>query len=154
MQNRPATAAVALTVAAAAIAAASKNTKIVAPLRSHAPSRRDMSSHTTTYLDKTSVSSGRRVIDRLKGTGLVTTGRGKEISVKYHLSLAQDAVDSGAVEQAQLGPKRFSGQIWCPHDGSFVAVHLGQPMTLRMEDGRQLRFTHSNRDGGITVEKS
>jgi hypothetical protein len=26
-------------------------------------------------------------------------------------------------------------------------------MTLRMEDGRQLRFTHRNRDGGITVEK-
>jgi hypothetical protein len=112
-----------------------------------------MSSHTTTYLDKTSVSSGRRVTDRLKGTGLVTTGRGKEISVKYHLSLAQDEIDSGAVEQSQLGPKTFSGQIWCPHDGSFVAVHLGQPMTLRMEDGRQLRFTHRNRDGGITVEK-
>jgi hypothetical protein len=112
-----------------------------------------MSSHTTTFLDKPSATNGRRVIDRLKGTGLVTTGRGKEISVKYHLSLAQDAADSGAVEQAQLGPKTFSGQIWCPHDGSFVAVHLGQPMTLRMEDGRQLRFTHSNRDGGITVEK-
>ena len=26
-------------------------------------------------------------------------------------------------------------------------------MTLRMEDGRQLRFTHRDRDGGITVEK-
>ena len=139
--------------AAAAIEAASKNTKIVAPLRSHVAVKGDMSSHTTTYLDKTSVSSGRRVIDRLKGTGLVTTGRGKEISVKYHLSLAQDEIDSGAVEQSQFGPKMFSGQIWCPHDGSFVAVHLGQPMTLRMEDGRQLRFTHRNRDSGITVEK-
>ena len=112
-----------------------------------------MSSHTTTHLDTTSAANGRRVIDRLKGTGLVTTGRGKEISVKYHLSLAQDGIDSSTAEQPQLGPRTFSGQIWCPHDGSFVAVHLGQPMTLRMEDGRQLRFTHRNRDGGITVEK-
>jgi hypothetical protein len=93
------------------------------------------------------------VIERLKGTGLVTTDRGKEISVKYHLSLVQEEIDSGSEEEAHLGPKTFAGQIWCPHDGSFVAVHQGQPMTLRMEDGRQLRFTHRNRDGGITVEK-
>lgn len=104
-------------------------------------------------MDQTSVTNGRRVIERLKGTGLVTTERGKEISVKYHLSLVQEEIESGSVEEAHLGPKTFAGQIWCPHDGSFVAVHQGQPMTLRMEDGRQLRFTHRNRDGGITVEK-
>ena len=47
--------------------------------------------------------------------------------------------------------KEFSGQIWCPYDGSFVCVHAGQTMTLRMEDGRRLRFVHCNRDGGVTV---
>jgi hypothetical protein len=92
-------------------------------------------------------------VERLKGTGLVTTGRGKEVSVRYHLSLTQDEIDAGAGELPQLGPRRFAGQVWCVHDGSFVAIHLGQTMTLQMEDGRQLRFTHSNRDGGITVTK-
>jgi hypothetical protein len=102
---------------------------------------------------QTSVGKNGQVIDRLKGTGIVTTDRGKEISVRYHLSLTQDKIDAGAGEQPQLGPRNFAGQIWCPHEGSFVAVHLGQTMTLRMEDGRRIRFTHRNRDGGITVTK-
>lgn len=113
----------------------------------------NMSSNVTSFQHRTSVGNGRRVIERLKGTGLVTTERGKESSAKYHLSLTQDESDSGPGDQAQLGPKNFTGQIWCPHDGSFVAVHQGQTMTLRMEDGRRLRFTHRNRDGGITVTK-
>jgi hypothetical protein len=112
-----------------------------------------MSSHVPSFPYQTAVDTSRRVIDRLKGTGLVTTGRGKEISVKYHLSLTQDEIDSGLGAQPQLGPKNFAGQVWCPYDGSFVAIHLGQTMTLRMEDGRRLRFTHRNRDGAITVTK-
>lgn len=112
-----------------------------------------MSNNVESSQHRTPVGSSRRVIDRLKGTGLVTTDRGKESSARYHLSLTQDEIDSGAGGQPQFGPKNFSGQIWCPHDGSFVAVHQGQTMTLRMEDGRQLRFTHRNRDGGITVTK-
>jgi hypothetical protein len=112
-----------------------------------------MASHVTSTLHKTSDGNGKRVIDRLKGTGLVTTGRGKEISVRYHLSLTQDEIDSAPGEQSQLGPRSFAGQIWCPHDGSFVAIHQDQTMTLRMADGRQLCFTHLNRDGGITVTK-
>jgi len=112
-----------------------------------------MSSSITSSLHKTLVDNSRRVVDRLKGTGIVTTGRGKEISVRYHLSLTQDEIDAGPGEQPRLGAQSFSGQIWCVHDGSFVAIHLGQTMTLRMEDGRQLCFTHRNRDGGITVTK-
>jgi hypothetical protein len=112
-----------------------------------------MSSNVTSVPHRTSGDRSSRVIDRLKGTGLVTTSRGKEISVKYHLSLTQDEIDSGLGAQPQLGPKNFAGQIWCPYDGSFVAIHLGQTMTLRMEDGRRLRFTHRNRDGAITVTK-
>jgi hypothetical protein len=95
--------------------------------------------------------NGKRIVARLKGTGLVTTERGKEISARYHLSLTEDEPDCGHGDQPHLGPKSFAGQIWCPQDGSFVAIHLDQTMTLRMEDGRQLRFTHRNRDGGITV---
>jgi hypothetical protein len=115
------------------------------------PSPGHMASNFTSFLNKTSTGNGKRVIERLKGTGVATTERGKESSVRYHLSLTQDEVDSAPGEEQQLGPKSFAGQIWCPHDGSFVAIHIGQTMTLRMEDGRQLRFTHQNRDGGITV---
>lgn len=110
-----------------------------------------MSNDSTTSSHRTSAGNGNRVIERLKGNGLVTTGRGKEISVKYHLSLTQDEVDSAPGQPPQLGSKNFAGQVWCPYDGSFVAIHLGQTMTLRMEDGRRLRFTHRNRDGAISV---
>jgi len=111
----------------------------------------NMSGDVTISQPRTSVSNGKRVIERLKGTGLVTTERGKESSARYHLSLIQDEIDSAPGDQPQLGPMNFTGQVWCPHDGSFVAIHQGQTMTLRMEDGRRLRFTHRNRDGGITV---
>jgi hypothetical protein len=94
---------------------------------------------------------GKRLIDRLKGNGVATTGRGKEISVRYHLSLSQDQLDCDRGDLPEFGAKTVAGQVWCPHDGSFVAVHQGQVMTLLMEDGRKLRFVHSNRDGGITV---
>jgi hypothetical protein len=112
-----------------------------------------MSSNVTSFQHKISDGNGRRVIERLKGTGLVTTERGKESSARYHLSLTQEEIDPGPGDLPQLGPKNFAGQVWCPHDGSFVAIHLGQTMTLCMEDGRRLRFTHRNRDGGITVTK-
>ena len=143
----------AVLTAAVAIGAASKRRNSCAPFGSHAPSLANMSSNLTIFPHKTSVGKNGRVIERLKGTGLVTSERGKEISVRYHLCLTQEHIDSGPGEQPQLGPKTFDGQIWCPYDGSFVAVHLGQTMTLRMEDERRLRFTHRNRDGGITVTK-
>ena len=53
---------------------------------SHTPSMANMSSNITSFQNKTSVGNGRRVIERLKGTGLVTTERGKESSARYHLS--------------------------------------------------------------------
>jgi hypothetical protein len=88
-----------------------------------------------------------RPIERFQGTGTVTTRRGKEISVQYHLCFSPP--ENGKLSAAAL--KDFSGQVWCPYDGSFVCVHEGQIMTLRMEDGRKLRFVHSNRDGAVTV---
>ena len=120
---------------------------------SHTQALANMSSNVPGFPHEAAAGKSRRVLERLKGTGLVTTESGKKISVKYHLSLTEDEIDSGPGGQLQLGPKSFAGQIWCPHDGSFVAVHQGQTMTLRMEDGRQLCFTHRNRDGGINVTR-
>jgi hypothetical protein len=142
---------VAAVLTAAAIGAAHNNAGSCGSIREPHASLAIMSTNVTSFPHNTGVNNGRRVIERLKGTGLVTTERGKESSVRYHLSLTQDEVDSGTGDQPHFGPKNFAGQIWCPHDGSFVAIHLGQIMTLRMEDGRRLRFTHRNRDGGITV---
>jgi hypothetical protein len=124
----------------------------VALIGSHTAWLANMSSNVSSFPLKTVLKNG-RVIERLKGTGLVIAKGGKEISVKYHLCLTQDEIEPAPGEQPQLGPRNFAGQIWCPHDGSFVAVHLGQTMTLRMEDGRRLNFTHQNRDGGITVTR-
>jgi len=91
-----------------------------------------------------------RPAKRLSGTGTVTTGRGKTISVEYHLSFTQDG-DKPGQRPSKAELKTLSGQVWCPYDGSFVSVHQGKILTLRIEDGRQLRFMHRNRDGGIAV---
>ena len=91
-----------------------------------------------------------RPAKRLSGTGTVTTGRGKVVSVEYHLCFAQNGEDADE-EPSNAEIKSFTGQVWCPYDGSFVSVHLGKTLTLRIEDGRQLRFEHRNRDGGIVV---
>ena len=85
--------------------------------------------------------------ERLKGRGTVTTGRGKQISVVYQLCLT----DSSAEPAEGAGLPGFSGQVWCPHDGSFVSVYQGKILTLCIEDGRKLRFFHQNRDGAIAV---
>lgn len=91
-----------------------------------------------------------RPTKRLSGTGTVTTGKGKTFSVEYHLCFMQDGTEPGD-NLSSNEIKTFSGQVWCPYDGSFISVHLGKIMTLKIEDGRQLRFTHQNRDGAIAV---
>jgi hypothetical protein len=99
------------------------------------------------------ISNKLRPVERLNGTGIVTTKSGKEISVQYHLCFAQDEAGADTEDSPAAGLKELSGQVWCPHDGSFVCVHSGQTMTLLMEDGRRLRFSHRNRDGAISVIK-
>ncbi|MGA2133532.1 MAG: hypothetical protein ABSH50_14655 [Bryobacteraceae bacterium] len=87
----------------------------------------------------------------MNGSGTVTTGRGREISVEYHLSFPQ--IDPTAVTEdpSKSAVKDFSGQVWCPYDGSFVSVYSGKVLTLRLEDGRRLRFLYQSRDGAIGV---
>ncbi len=92
-----------------------------------------------------------RPVQRLNGTGVVTTGRGREIPVEYHLCFPQKDPAAVSEDPAKTAVKEFSGQVWCPYDGSFVSVHSGKILTLRLEDGRRLRFFHQNRDGGIAV---
>ena len=89
-------------------------------------------------------------VERLSGRGIVTTGRGKQISVEYHLSVTLNGLPASNVK-AEGGLPGFSGQVWCPHDGSFVSVYQGKIMTLCIEDGRKLRFLHQGRDGAISV---
>lgn len=92
-----------------------------------------------------------RPVRRLNGSGIVTTGRGREITVEYHLCFPQ--IDQTAITEdpAKSAAKDFSGQVWCPYDGSFVSVYSDKILTLRLEDGSQLRFFFQNRDGAIGV---
>jgi hypothetical protein len=87
----------------------------------------------------------------LNGSGIVTTGRGREIPVEYHLCFPQ--IDPAAVTEDPSGSmaKDFTGQVWCPYDGSFVSVYSDKILTLRLEDGRRLRFFYQDRDGAIAV---
>lgn len=92
-----------------------------------------------------------RSLQRLNGSGVVTTGRGREIQVAYHLSFPKNDPNGPDQDPSQSSPNEFSGQIWCPHDGSFVSVYSGKTLTLRLADGRRLRFFHQDRDGGVAV---
>jgi hypothetical protein len=92
-----------------------------------------------------------RAVQRLNGSGTVTTSRGREIPVEYHLSFPKNDPNGPDQDPAQSAPKEFSGQVWCPYDGSFVSVYSGKTLTLRMADGRRLRFIHQDRDGGVAV---
>lgn len=106
----------------------------------------------TLQLSKTTERSNKlRPVNRLNGSGVVTTRRGREIPVEYHLSFPQENPAAADEDPAKVSVKEFSGQVWCPYDLSFVSVYSGKILTLRLEDGRQLRFFHLNRDGGITV---
>jgi hypothetical protein len=92
-----------------------------------------------------------RAVRRLNGSGIVTTGSGREIKVEYHLCFPP--IDPTAVTEdpSKTSAKDFSGQVWCPYDGSFVSVYSDKILTLRLEDGRQLRFCYQDMDGGIAV---
>ena len=90
-------------------------------------------------------------VRRLNGTGVVTTRRGREIPVEYHLCFPQNDPGAASEDPSKSAAGEFSGQVWCPYDGSFVSVYSGKTLTLRLEDGRRLRFFHRDRDGGIAV---
>jgi len=92
-----------------------------------------------------------RSFQRLHGSGIVTTRRGRDIAVEYHLSFPKNDPDGPDQDPSQSAPHEFSGQVWCPYDGSFVSVYAGKTLTLQLADGRRLRFFHQDRDGGITV---
>lgn len=91
------------------------------------------------------------LLERLQGTGLVTTLDGKEIPAKYDIRITQD--DSAAGVGTPPGRKHISGEVWAANDPYFVPTHLRQNMTLQMEDGRKISFFHRDSDGGIGLHK-
>jgi hypothetical protein len=91
-------------------------------------------------------------LERLSGTGTVTTRRGKTIIVAYQLSVPKGVAASQNWPPGS-GLRDVSGRVWCPYDGSFVSVNQGKIMTLRIEDGRRLRFLHQDRDGLIVIKR-
>ena len=92
-----------------------------------------------------------RSFQRLHGNGVVTTRRGRDISVEYHLCFPKNDPHGPDQDPSKSSPNEFSGQVWCPYDGSFVSVYAGKTLTLRLADGRRLRFFHRDQDGGIAV---
>jgi len=99
----------------------------------------------------TTAANKARAFQRMNGSGVVTTARGREIPVEYQLCFPKHDPTGPDQDPAKSAPKEFSGQVWCPYDGSFVSVYSGKTLTLRLADGRRLRFFHQDRDGGIAV---
>ena len=99
----------------------------------------------------TTASNKARAFQRLNGGGIVTTRRGREITVEYQLCFPKHDPTGPEEDPAKSAPNEFSGQVWCPYDGSFVSVYSGKTLTLRLSDGRRLRFFHKGFDAGVTV---
>ena len=91
-----------------------------------------------------------KMLEQLRGTGVVTVPNGNEVRANYDLQITQD-------DPVQLPPitrsKHVSGLVWSECDPYFVPAHIREIMTLRMEDGRKLNFFHRDIDGSIGLSR-
>ncbi|MEO8367598.1 MAG: hypothetical protein ABI806_00155 [Candidatus Solibacter sp.] len=69
--------------------------------------------------------------------------------MQYELCLGR-TVPNAASGRANF-PRSVRGVVSAQQDPSFVFVYFGQSMTLKMEDGRCLRFFHQDIDGNIVL---
>jgi len=94
-----------------------------------------------------------KVLEHLRGTGMVTTPDGNEMRARYDLKITQDESEGEPGVPPVIGSKHMSGQVWSLSDPYFVLTHIRKTMTLQMEDGRKIQFFHRDSDGNIGLSK-
>ena len=94
-----------------------------------------------------------KVLEQMKGTGIVTGPDGDEMQAQYDLQITQDEPAAAQDAPPTVRSKHISGLVWSPSDPYFVAAHCRKIMTLQMEDGRKFKFFHRDLDGSIGFSK-
>lgn len=94
-----------------------------------------------------------RVLERLHGTGLVTTDNGAALRVKYAVQITQDEMNDEVSMPPGIAFKHVVGRIWSERDPYFVLGNARKTLLLQMEDGRRFRFFHRDLDGSIGLKE-
>jgi len=94
-----------------------------------------------------------KVLEHLRGTGIVTAPDGGEMRAKYDLQITQDEPEGGPGVPPIVSYKHISGRVWSEYDPYFVPTHIHKIMLLQMEDDRKFTFFHREMDGTIGLSK-
>ncbi len=94
-----------------------------------------------------------KVLEQLRGAGIVTSPDGAEMRAKYDIQITQDESEGGPTVPPTVKYKHISGRVWSEHDPSFVPIHIHKIMLLEMEDGRKFKFFHREMDGTIGLNQ-
>jgi hypothetical protein len=84
-----------------------------------------------------------KLLEQMKGTGIVTGPDGDEMEAKYDLQITQDELEAEPDAIPIMRSKHISGLVWSTSDPSFVSKHCRKIMTLQIDDGRIFRLFHS-----------
>jgi hypothetical protein len=94
-----------------------------------------------------------KILETLKGIGIVTIPDGGELRAQYDLQITQDEPPEGADAPPTVHYKHICGRVWSGDDPYFVPSHVRKVMQLQLQDGRKLNFFHRELDGTIGLSK-
>ena len=83
-----------------------------------------------------------RVLERMKGQGVLTDESGVKRRAAYNLQQIQDEIAVGPGEPPLLGGRKVVGTV-------LPVGEVGVWYTLEMSDGRKFKFFHYHSDGLI-----
>jgi hypothetical protein len=88
-----------------------------------------------------------RHVERMNGTGTVTSGGGVQKPVQYDLHVYQEEISAGTSENPNAtipGMKDIRGRV------DPVCFSGDRDLTLQMQDGRKLKFFFANCHGTVS----
>jgi hypothetical protein len=94
-----------------------------------------------------------KILEQLRGAGMVTSPDGEEMRARYDLKITQDESAGGPTTPGTVNYKHITGRVWSEYDPYFVPSHIHKTMLLQMEDGRKFKFFHREMDGTIGLSK-
>jgi hypothetical protein len=94
-----------------------------------------------------------KLLEHLRGTGIVTYPDGGETRARYDIEITQDEPKAEPAVPPVVSYKHISGRVWSENDPYFVPTHIHKIMLLQMEDGRKFKFFHREIDGSIGLSQ-
>ena len=90
-----------------------------------------------------------RIVEALRGKGMVTTEDGQQVSVEYDLKVCQEEISAGSMENPTAsipGMKSIEGHVK-------PVRFFGQELTLELEDKRKIKFFFTDMRGTIALRQ-